>query len=178
MAKATVKKAAKKAAPKKAITTTKKSAATAPKKAVKTKLKAGKPLLKYEDKSKGQPKELQDIFESIKKMLLPYAKGNMQVHGGDGGQITVISHKPVTIMGKERPEMWFAAALIQKGYVGFYFTPAYADESVRKQIHPELLSCLKGKSCFHIKKDDTVIYKQIKEALKLGFDTYTKKGWI
>ncbi len=132
--------------------------------------------IKYSDKSAGQP-QLVPIFEEIKKMLLPYEKGNLKVRGGTGGEIAVVNETELIIDGKVRKEMWFAAALVQKGYVGFYLVSAYTDQGIKKTIKPELMKCLKGKSCFHIKKFDKEIFAQIKEALAIGHEHYKKKGW-
>ncbi len=174
MAKATaVKKTAKpaaKKAPAKKVTVKK----VAPKK----ESKSERSWIKYEDKSKGQPQELMIIWEKIRTLLLPYAKGEMKIHGGSGGQITLINHKPYEVAGRKRPELWFAAALVQKGYVGFYFMPVFGGTSVKDIFKPELLKCLKGKSCFHIKNDDPELYKQIKDSLKLGYASYKKLGWV
>ncbi len=74
--------------------------------------------------------------------------------------------------------MWFAAALIQKGYVGFYFMPIYTNKKLHDVFKPELLKCLKGKACFHIRTYDKLILSQIKDALKIGYDTYKELGWI
>src|SRR5947199_160940 len=82
------------------------------------------------------------------------------------------SKKPVEILGRRRDELWFASALIQKAYVGFYFMPVYADTTVKDLIKPELLDCLKGKSCFHIKKYDKRIFSQIKDALNMGYSLW------
>ncbi len=163
------------------IAAAKKSAAKTSGPAAKNSTKAGgkKSLsIKYTDKSPGQSKELVVIFDAIKKMLLPYVKGDMKLHGGTGGQVSLINHRPVEIAGRKKPEMWFAGALIQKGYVGFYFMPAYTDEHLTDFIKPELLKCLKGKSCFYIRKDDKQLYAQIKESLKLGYASFKKRGWV
>jgi len=74
--------------------------------------------------------------------------------------------------------LWLAGALIQKGYVGFYYMPVYMSDAVRRKLDAELLGCLKGKSCFHIKKDDPTLYDQIEKALRLGVEVYKTKGWI
>lgn len=181
MAKSTAPRAVKKTTVKKAAAPKKKAAppkkATI-KKAVKSKIKENQPLFKYSDKSAGQPKELVTIWEKIRDLLLPYEKGAMKVHGGTGGQISLIHHKPFEFMGKTRPELWFASALIQKGYVGFYFMPAYGVQEKSKMFQPELLKCLKGKACFHIKKDDPVLFAQMKESLKKGLDAYKQRGWV
>jgi hypothetical protein len=133
--------------------------------------------IKYSDKSPGQP-ELVPIFNEIKKMLTPYEKGTMKLFGGSEGKIVLISKKPVEILGRKREELWFASALVQKGYVGFYYMPVYSDAEVKKLIRPELLKCLKGKACFHIKKFDKEIFSQIKDALSDGYKIWHKRGWV
>ena len=133
--------------------------------------------IKYSDKSPGQP-ELVPIFNEIKKILAPYEKGTMKLFGGSEGKIVLISKKPVEILGRKRDELWFASALVQKGYVGFYYMPVYSDNSVKKLIKPELLKCLKGKACFHIKKFDKEIFSQIKDALNDGYKIWNQRGWL
>jgi hypothetical protein len=136
-----------------------------------------KTTIKYEDKSAGQP-ELVLIFEEIKKLLLPYVKGAIKLHGGDEGKIILVSEKDVEVAGRKMNELWFASALIQKGYVGFYYMPVYIKpDIIKKQLGTELLKCLKGKSCFHLKKADEIIYSQINDALKTGFNFYREMGW-
>lgn len=133
--------------------------------------------IKYSDKSGGQP-ELVPIFEELRKLMMPYAKGSIKMRGGTGGQVVFVSDKPIEVAGRKRDELWFAGALIQKGYVGFYFMPVYAKPEMVKIFQPELLKLLKGKSCFHIKKADPIIYAQIKEALKKGYESYKERGWL
>ena len=86
--------------------------------------------IKYSDKSPGQP-QLIPIFEEIKKMLTPYEKGTMKLLGGSDGKVALVSKKPVEILGRKRDELWFASALVQKGYVGFYYMPVYGDPSIK-----------------------------------------------
>ena len=133
--------------------------------------------IKYSDKSAGQP-QLVPIFEEIKKLLMAYAKGNLVVRGGEGGQVAVVNETELMIHGKKRKEFWFAAALVQKGYVGFYFMPVYVCEPRKNAIPNELMKTLKGKSCFHITKNDPLIMAQIKDALKLGYEDYKQRGWV
>ena len=170
-------KPAKKASSKKALTKkapVKKAAKAAVRKKDNEKGAIG---IKYSDKSAGQP-HLVPIFEEIKKLLRAYAKGNLVVRGGDGGQVAVVNETELIIHGKKRKEFWFAAALIQKGYVGFYFMPVYVCEPRKDSIANELMKTLKGKSCFHITKNDPLIMAQIKDALKLGYEDYKQRGWV
>jgi hypothetical protein len=133
--------------------------------------------IKYSDKSAGQP-ELIPIFNEIVKLMEPFAKGSVEKTGGKDGQVSLISKKEMEIKGRKISEAWLAGALIQKGYVGFYFMPVYVAPEIKNELHPELLKCLKGKSCFHIKKLDDELANQIKEALQKGYQFYKKKGWI
>lgn len=136
-----------------------------------------KPTIKYTDKSAGQP-ELIPIFENIKKLLLPYVKAPIELVDGTGGMLCLVSRKPVVIANRPRKELWFAAILVQKGYVGFYYMPVYTAPEMKEVFQPELLKCLKGKSCFHIKKNDPQIMSQIKTSLKIGYQLYKDRGWI
>ena len=147
---------------------------SAPKKSA---AKEDKPKIKYSDKSAGQP-QLVPIFNEIAKLLENFHKAPLQKNGGKGGQVSLSSTKPVEIAGKKLDELYLAGALVQKGYVGFYYFPVYVEPALRAELAPELLKCLKGKTCFHIKKDDPLIYAQIKDALKKGYDLYKKRGWI
>ncbi len=176
---------AKKAAPKKAAVKKVAVKKSAPKKAVSKTAKAADPKkekktihIKYADKSAGQP-DLLVIFEAIKKMAEPFdGKGEMIMHADTGGQFNLVSHKPVTIAGRERKELWFISALVQKGYVGFYYMPINSGPEMRKQFSPEFMKLLKGKACFHIKKNDPAIMKEVEKAFKIGYKTYKDKGWI
>lgn len=133
--------------------------------------------IKYADKSGGQP-QLIPIFDEIKNMLAPYEKGTMKLLAESKGNVVLVSKKPVEILGRKRDELWFASALIQKGYVGFYYMPVYMDSEIRKLIKPGLLKCLKGRACFHIKKFDKEIFSQINDALKIGYDCWHMRGWL
>jgi len=88
------------------------------------------------------------------------------------------SVKNIEIAGRKRKEVYFAGVIIQKGYVGFYYMPAYADGGIKKVFAPELLRLLKGKSCFHIKELSPMLVRQIQQALRLGFRQYKSRGWV
>jgi len=88
------------------------------------------------------------------------------------------SIKNIEINGKKKKEVYFAGLIIQSNYVGFYYMPIYIDIRLKELFKPDLLSFLKGKSCFHIKKLDVNLEKQIDEALKKGYELYKKRGWI
>ena len=132
---------------------------------------------KYIDKSEGQP-ELLPIFDIVKKLVSGYVKGNFKVIADKPGQYEVYYVKEVEMFGRTYPGLFFAGVLIQKGYVGFYFFPIYANPGLKDKLQPELLKILQGKTCFHIKKDDPVLFKQVEVALQIGYEFYQSKGWV
>ncbi|WCL49315.1 DUF1801 domain-containing protein [Leptospira sp. GIMC2001] len=134
-------------------------------------------FIKYEDKSIGQ-EHLIPIFRELRKLILKYKKGSIQIRQDGPGIIHLMSEKSCFYGGKNRTEISFTSALIQKGYVGFYFMPVYAESEIKKLFGNKLLSCLKGKSCFHIKELDKQIFKEIDEALAKGYTVYKENGYI
>ena len=156
-----------------------KKTALGPKRKTGTKTRHAKSAsgIKYQDKSSGQP-QLIPVFQAIRTLLLPYAKGSIRLRGGEDGQVVLLVDKPQMIEKRKKTELWFAAALIQKGYVGFYFMPVYMHGALKARLDPELLKCLKGKACFHIKTMDQTLIAQIQAALVLGYDFYKAQGWL
>lgn len=133
--------------------------------------------IKYSDKSAGQP-ELAEIFNIIKKLMKLYIKGAVKERGEKEGIYNLVSEKQIETAGKKADEIYFASLIVQKGFVGFYFMPVYATDTIKQQLGPNLLKSLKGKSCFHIKKNNPVVTVQIKEALETGYQLYEAKGWV
>jgi len=121
--------------------------------------------------------QLLRIFSEIKKMLKEYEPPFSSRIDLDS-RYELWSNKEVTIAGRKRKSVHFATIIVQSNYVGFYFMPVYSDSSLKKVFGRDLLSTLKGKSCFHIKKNDPVLLKQTKEAIEKGFKLYKKRKWV
>ncbi len=124
--------------------------------------------------------QLLEIFNAVKKEVEPYEKGDIKARIDIQGKYDLWVEKPkgLMIMGKKRNEVAFTAVILQSSYVGFYFMPIYCSQPVKEKIAPELLKHLKGKACFHIKSTDPELMKQIKAAMKVGYEGYKKMGWI
>ena len=121
--------------------------------------------------------QLKEMFDHLRPLLQPYEKKLTNKSRAEGNY-ELYSVKKLTALGKERDEMFFAALMTKKNYVGFYFMPIYTHPQEFKDVPVELKKCLKGKSCFHIKKPDALLDKQIKELLKKGWEVYKKEGWV
>lgn len=118
-----------------------------------------------------------EIFDQIKLLMKKYEKPLVARSDYDS-RYELWSEKEIEIGGRKRKDIFFAGLIIQSSYVGFYFMPIYTDTSLKDIFAPELLSTLKGKSCFHIKKLDKKILSQIKSSLDVGFNLYKKRGWM
>jgi hypothetical protein len=121
--------------------------------------------------------ELNILFDTLKPLLQKYHPP-FEPKRDEPAYYDLWSFKPVEIEGRKRKEVFFAALIIQKSYVGFYFMPVYAEPEVKRFFQPELLELLKGKSCFHIKKLTPELLGQIESALQAGFELYRQRGWI
>jgi len=124
--------------------------------------------------------QLLEIFNALKKEMKPYEKGNIKARIDIEGKYDLWSERPgVLVNNKARNEISFAAIILQSNYVGFYYMPIYTNcESMRSKLSPGLLKLLKGKACFHIKAVDKELLKDIKEAMKIGYEQFKKNGWV
>jgi hypothetical protein len=124
--------------------------------------------------------QLLEIFNALKKEVQPYERGNIKARIDIEGKYDLWSEKPgMFVHGKVRDEVAFTALILQSNYVGFYFMPVYTNtEDVKSRLSPALLKLLKGKACFHVKAVDKELLKDIKQAMKLGYDEYKKSGWL
>ena len=123
------------------------------------------------------PLDLESTFKSLRALLLRY-QPPLVAKVDEARRYELWSRKDVIIAGRKRSEVFFASAVIQKGYVGFYYMPVYAEAKLKSVFKPELLSRLKGKSCFHLKALDRELTSQIRSALAVGFAAYKKNGWV
>ena len=123
------------------------------------------------------PLDLEGTFKSLRALLLRY-QPPLVAKVDEARRYELWSRKDVIIAGRKRSEVFFASAVIQKGYVGFYYMPVYTSPEMKKLFAPELLSLLKGKSCFHVKALDARLLAQVKRALAAGFRLYEKNGWV
>ena len=124
--------------------------------------------------------DLQQIFERLRSVLAEHSPPFVARTGGvkDKLDYQLWAEKDVVIDGRPRKEVYFAGLIVQKGYVGFYYMPVYAQPEIEQLFAPELLELLKGKSCFHIKRFERPLVGQIRDALDAGRRLYEERGWI
>jgi len=117
------------------------------------------------------------IYQKVKDLMQPYTK-TLEVRGQKEHQFNLYGTKEVQLAHKVESGMYFASVMINKGFVGFYFFPIYTHPQAFKDLDALLMKCLKGKSCFHLKKDDPELYNAISKALEKGYKHYQELGYI
>ncbi|HEU5263489.1 MAG TPA: hypothetical protein VFU34_02555, partial [Gaiellaceae bacterium] len=126
------------------------------------------------------PAGLDEVFDRLVTILGRYAPPLVVRSGGVAGKrdFQLWSEKDVTIDGGRRKEIYFAGAIVQRGYIGFYFMPVHTHAEQTALFASELLGLLKGKSCFHLKHLDVELAVHVEDALARGFELYRDRGWV
>jgi len=75
------------------------------------------------------------------------------------------------------PGMFFSSFVVRKDMVSFYFFPMYM-QSEFKELIPNMIKTLKGKTCFNIKKPEQVNEKELAALLKKGVAAWKKQGYM
>ena len=122
-------------------------------------------------------KMLVEIFQRMRQKISKYAPP-FEIRIDEERRYELWSVKELVIEGRKRKEVFFAALIIQKDYVGFYFMPVYAEAELAQVFGADLRKRLKGKSCFHVKKLDEGLLGQIESALEIGYQLYRERGWV
>jgi len=122
-------------------------------------------------------RDLPEIFIRLKALIASYSPP-LNSRQDSEQAFDLWSDKDLVIEGRKRKEVFFASAIIQKNYVGFYFMPIYVEKEITEVFKPELLRLKKGLSCFHIKDLTPELEEQITEALRVGFELYEQRGWV
>src|SRR5437016_2011320 len=98
------------------------------------------------------------IFEKLKKNMEKFSPPMVvNVKQGMGKGFELMGNKPVPYGYAKKivPGMYFASIVQRSDSVAFYFFPSYMHAEM-KDVAPSLYKCLKGKTCFHFKKEEQV----------------------
>lgn len=83
------------------------------------------------------------------------------------------------MQGKQKVDGYYFASIVPKPKdIRLYFFPVYTHAAHYPELSPELNKCLKGKSCFHIKKLTEEMEAELNEMVRLGVELYQKDELI
>jgi hypothetical protein len=127
---------------------------------------------------------LESVYEELVKIMNRHAppfRADLPLHVREKKAFQLTVPKPVTVpgvYGGKPVYLQLAAAILQKGYVGFYIMCMHMNHAAKQKISPALLKLLKGKACFHLKKLDHGLRQDIEATLELGAKSYKERGWL
>jgi hypothetical protein len=105
------------------------------------------------------------VFQKLRSILIPYSsKLTVTVDTAQGFSLDAGYSK------KWKKELFFGAAHIKKNYVSFYLMPVYMFPDLLKNISPELRKHMQGKSCFNFKVIDSILFDELAQLTKQGFE--------
>ena len=117
-------------------------------------------------------------IDNVLKEILKHHKDNLKIRHDNEKTFEVCGTKE-RMQGKQKVDGYYFASVMQKPKdVRLYFFPIYTHVSEFEDISPELRKCLKGKSCFHIKKVTPELEMDIKNMVQKGIDLYLKDDLI
>jgi hypothetical protein len=92
----------------------------------------------------------------------------------------IIGNKPVPYGSKKTmlPGMYFASAVARKEMVSFYLFAIYYKRKEFEEIGPNVMKCLKGKTCFNFKKEEQVVEKELDALLRRGTRIWRELGYM
>ena len=125
------------------------------------------------------PETKNKIFSLLKKIMEENCPPLVIDKSSKDG-IVVIGNTPTPYGYKKEmiPGMHFASALIRNDNVSFYFFPIYGAPKEFAEAAPVALKFLDGKTCFHFRKEEHVVEKEIRAMFKKGIAFYRKQGWV
>ncbi len=118
--------------------------------------------------------EIQNTFKDLLKGLSPA----IQIRKDNEKAFEAAGTIPA-MQGKQKVDGYYFASVMPKPKdVRFYFFPIYTHADAFSNISEEMRKCLKGKSCFHVKKLSPELETEFESIMKKGIELYKKDGLI
>lgn len=118
-----------------------------------------------------------EIDITIKTIIKKHSR-HSQICKDDNTGFEVAGTIP-TMQDKQKVDgFYFANTIPKEKDCRLYFFPIYTDVEHFENIDPVLRKCLKGKSCFHIKKLDSALQNSIEQMIIKGIAIYQEKGLV
>lgn len=123
-----------------------------------------------------ETKDLQEI-KSFLEQILRDACPPLQIRK-EGPNGVEAAGTIEAMQGKQKVDGYYFASTVEKPKdIRFYFFPLYTDAGLF-QLSADLQKMLKGKTCFHIKKLDDALKRELQEMVKIALGCYQEKGLI
>lgn len=117
--------------------------------------------------------EIQTILQNLLTVHVP----PLQIRK-DNENVFEVAGTKEAMQGKQKVDGFYFASVVPKPKdIRLYYFPIYTHVD-QFSLSAELQKCLKGKSCFHIKKLTPELQVEIKAMIKKGVQVYEKDDLI
>jgi len=125
------------------------------------------------------PDSKKKIFNAVKAALERQCPP-MVCSKDEPGSYEIIGNKPVPYGSKKTivPGMYFAGVDIRTNSVNLTFFPLYDHAGEFAKVAPELMKCLKTKTCLPFSTEEKLGVKEIDALLKKGVQLWKKLGYL
>ncbi len=121
--------------------------------------------------------DLTDIQQFLNDELQKHAP-SLKAKGAIPDSVEFSGTKTV-MQGKQKVDGHYFASIVPKPKdIRLYFFPIYTHVQDYSELSEELRKQLKGKSCFHIKRLDESLKKEVSELISTGVSLYKTDGLI
>jgi len=120
--------------------------------------------------------DLKEIETAIKELLIAQDPA-LRVRHDEAKKFEVCGTKEV-MQGKQKVDgHYFASVIPKQKDIRLYFFPIYTHVD-EYSLSPEMKKCLKGKSCFHIKKLSEEMETELRGMIEKGVKLYENDSLI
>jgi hypothetical protein len=117
--------------------------------------------------------EFSNVFKELREIIRPYAD-SLDCKTDSDSEIYVNTYHKL----KNKKPLWFGGVEIKKNYVSYHLMPVYVNPDLLINISPELKKRMQGKSCFNFRISDEVLFRELADLTKSGYEDYKKRGYI
>lgn len=122
--------------------------------------------------------ELAPVFDSLRRLVLAPA-ASMDVTRDDGDECAVHTrHLHTRHVHTNGKPLFFGAVARRQARVTFYFMPIDVQPALLDGLSPSLRARLKGKSCFHLKTMDPVLFEELRTLVERGVESDRAQGFL
>ena len=132
---------------------------------------------RHRQKNRSMKTDLKEIEGAFKAMLTSLAP-SIKIRVDNGKNFEAAGTIPA-MQGKQKVDGYYFASVMPKPKdVRLYFFPIYTHAEAFSDVSDELRKCLKGKSCFHVKKLSPELETEFEGMMKKGAELYKNDGLI
>ena len=120
---------------------------------------------------------VEETADRLKALLIAH-QPTLKITKDEPGTFEVCGTIPAPQGKKKVDGIYFASVMPKPRDVRFYYFPIYTHREAIGPLPEDLQTCLKGKSCFHIKQMDSALEEAIRELIDKGVRTYQAEGLL